>query len=178
MRTCLMAAAVLGISGVAMADTVVEQILVSDMVTLGANEVAEYLIQLEDNNNQVLGIGFRGHVTGISGNAMWASDMRLDVLQNGNEVLAVGGFTAPAPMQWAFDGPGSSDDGFYAQEFLMSDLGSKGGEWRINFRNDWATAPAPGQTWDFEVYLIKKVPAPGALALLGLAGLAGRRRRA
>jgi len=178
MRKTMMAAAVLGFSGAVMADNVVEQILVADLVTLGANEVASYLIDLPNNDNQVIGIGFRGDVTGISGNAMWASDMRLDILHNGMELVSVGGFTDPAPAMWAFDGAASTNDGFYAQEFILADMGSKGGEWRIDFRNDWAFAPAPGQTWDFEIYLIKKVPAPGALALLGLAGLAGRRRRA
>jgi len=176
MRKAIIAAAVLGITGAATADVVVEQVLISDMVQLAAGESASYQIDVADNNNEILGFGFAGTVTGISGTAAWASDTRLDVGSPAGTAFGVGGFDNPAPNGWAFDGSASTNDGFYSDEFTAFAGEMKGGVWSITLTNDWVGAPVI--TWDFEVYLIKKIPAPAGLALLGLAGLAGRRRRA
>ena len=49
------------------------------------------------------------------------------------------------------------------------------GDWEYGGTGDWTAGGAGASNTAF--YVSTVVPAPGALALLGLAGLAGRRRR-
>lgn len=86
----------------------------------------------------------------------------------------------------------SSNEGD-APYLLTNETGSGGGNWviesidisaydglgsvTIEFRM-WATTVVNRPGWYLDDVAISAVPAPGALALLGLAGLVGRRRRA
>jgi hypothetical protein len=56
---------------------------------------------------------------------------------------------------------------------FVVDAGADGGTWNLRIGYNSGVAGAPVQFGE----TIFSLPAPGALALLGLAGLAGRRRR-
>lgn len=95
----------------------------------------------------VAGFTFSGDVTGISGSAAWASDMRLDVVGPAAST-AVGGFDNPGPLSWDFDGAGSTDDGSYASDHsnAFAPGTTANGDWTLTFTNDWGTSSAT-QCW-------------------------------
>ncbi len=107
----------------------------------------------------------------------WASDAALviDGKQWGGFNVVFGGATSQG--QWAFDGSGSANAGFYSD--AKSTTGNYNGSAGANliFGNGWATSGAVVYS-NVTVVLQGVVPAPGAFALLGLAGFASRRRRA
>ncbi|MFK7960242.1 MAG: PEP-CTERM sorting domain-containing protein [Phycisphaerales bacterium] len=116
----------------------------------------------------------------------WASDAQMIVADGTNDFIA-GGFTdiGAADTAWAFDGPGSDGDGTYGENFIDADWAELAmigddGDISISFQNNW-DADANANSYDVTIILKgiegTVVPAPGALALLGLAGFAGRRRR-
>lgn len=116
------------------------------------------------------------------GNGAWASDMILLVIDpNGNGAFWGGfnvnpgaGFTNGG--LWGFDGPGSANSGNYSDTKSVSGL-SGSGTWEFRVYDGWSGG-SNNQYNNFVVDAAGLVPAPGAIALLGLAGLAGRRRRA
>lgn len=89
----------------------------------------------------VVGFLFEGTVTGISGSAAWASDMRMDLTGPSGSTVGVGGFDDPGPVDWDFDGSGSTDDGTYSSDHsgvFLPDGTQATGQWTIDFRNDWS----------------------------------------
>ena len=77
---------------------------------------------------------------------------------------------------WGFDGPGSANSGNYSDTKSASGL-SGSGTWEFRVYDGWSGG-SNNQYNNFVVDAAGLVPAPGAIALLCLAGLAGRRRRA
>jgi hypothetical protein len=155
--------------------------------SLGTNQSIVFTVQIAPNDNHVIGFSFAGVWTGGAG--AWASDTRLTIVAPDGSTVARGGYPAPGnPAEWwDFQGGQSAPNGVYAhgqggeqwsgdgQPDWAFDKIEKGGTWTFTFLNTYGTA-----TWKGVVIVLHKqaVPAPGALALLGVAGLAaGRRRR-
>jgi hypothetical protein len=155
---------------------------------LASGESITFDVEFEANDNPVIGFSFAGVWQG--GGGAWASDTRLDITAPDGTSIFRGGFPAPGGgNDWDFQGGQSAPDGAYSHgqgspfgdgdpDFAFDKI-SKGGVWSFTFLNTWGTAD-----WKGVVIVLHKqeaiTPAPGALALLGLAGLAGvsRRRRA
>ena len=132
------------------------------------------------NPNDIVGFTFSGTASGVTGNGTWASDTRLLVSRGGVQVFDVGGLVGPPPRanDWAFQGAGSTNDGFYSsQHFFANAFPKDGTEWTLTFFHDWRSGLAAPITWTDATFTIHKIPTPGAAALLGLAGVAASRRR-
>ena len=116
-------------------------------------------------------------VAGPTG-GMWASDTRLQIFRNGMEVYNVGGFSGVV-NPWDFQGGGSAPDGFYSHgpDFAVNGLAVAGDVWDFRFTNGWNSSASTPIEWSNATLTLHKIPAPAALAVLGLAGLAGGRRR-
>lgn len=135
--------------------------------------------------NDVVGFTWAGEATGQGVNITWASDTLMRIYLNGDEVYSVGGISTGGDGDWDFQGSQSSDDGFYAHGIGGDEWDGDGkpdfnisgsGEWSISFEHDWAADSAAPITWD-GTFTAHVIPAPGAMALLGAAGLFGARRR-
>jgi uncharacterized protein (TIGR03382 family) len=142
--------------------------------TLFGGESITFTVELPPNNKTVTGFSFTGHFDDLANDASWASDLRLDILAPDGQDYAIGGFDNPSNL-WDFDGPGSDGDGVYSHDGHGTFDNAPKGVWTFKFTNDWG--PSGGHTWSDVVITLHKVPAPGALALLGVAGLLGGRRR-
>jgi hypothetical protein len=138
--------------------------------------------------------GFTGTLTGVSVNATLnastnftdADDLcvYVDVAPLGTGgLLQVGGFSNLGASQRLFWANGGSDapgttviDSKSVNAIVFSGTGADPKIW---LGNGYGAAGTSG-TWTGSITLIgvNAIPAPGALALLGVAGLAGRRRRA
>jgi len=136
------------------------------------------------NGNDIVGFSFSGAVTGISGNASWASDMQLIITDPNGGTFTVGGFTnsGNADIDWDFSGSASTNDGAYASgphfAWKNDPISKDGaGSWTFSFANDWNSTIAATMSWTDVSITLHKIPTPGAAALFGLAGLAGIRRR-
>jgi hypothetical protein len=105
------------------------------------------LIEPDLEPTDVAGFTFAGDVTGISGSAAWAADMRLDV-EGPADATAVGGFDDPGPLVWDFDGGGSTEDGSYASDHsnAFAPGTTPDGDWTLTFANDWGASPID-QCW-------------------------------
>jgi len=87
--------------------------------------------------------------------------------------LNVGWFNSNPPnLQGRVGQPGNLIDSVRLGQFVV-DAGADGGTWNLKIGYNSGVAGAPVQFAESTFAL----PAPGAMALLGLAGLAGRRRR-
>ena len=125
----------------------------------------------------------------VDGNsASWSSDVMLTIVDPNGVARHWGGFNVAPPAAgsvfanfWSFDGSASTNSGFYsdlANTYTGTQL-SGAGTWTFHITNGWNGATAACQYNNVNLLLKGSiVPAPGAVALLGLAGLVGRRRRA
>jgi len=172
-----------GLAGAAMADQhdpALDQVLEIPDFTLGPEpDTFSYIAEIEPNNNPVVGFTFQGDWTATDG-APWASDTRLDIFPpDGQTGFSVGGFGGDqGEAEWDFQGPDSADPGTYTSQHFpdaWADGITKGGEWEFLFTNTFGTTT--GHEWTNVTITLHKVPAPGALALLGMAGVIGCRRR-
>jgi MYXO-CTERM domain-containing protein len=139
--------------------------------------------------------GFSGTLTGVSVNATlnasvsftYADDLCVYVdvapLSTGG-LLQVGGFSNLSAAQrysWPNGGssaPGATVIGTVNLTTALAFTGNAAVDGTIWLGNGYGASGTSG-TWTGSITLIgvDAVPAPGAIALLGLAGLAGRRRR-
>ena len=108
--------------------------------------------------------------------ASWASDVQVILTDGVGNSLIIGGFinSNAADILWAFDGSISDDPGNYSDTFATNFVTD--GIWSLTFVNDWTSDPNPNDYANL-IVTMGPVPAPGALALLGLAGVSRRRRR-
>jgi hypothetical protein len=113
----------------------------------------------------------------------WASDALVNVDSSFGFGYQVGGFDniGTSDAEWSFQGPGSDGPGTYgdsgADIFLpWIDDPILSGTIDVRFANDWGSDPNPN-FYEAAIRFYQVVPTPGALALLGLAGIVGRRRR-
>ena len=145
--------------------------------------------------NQIFGAGtLTGSLTGVRVNATLLDSVRtyaddltiyIDLPPIGNGALQVGGYsTLGATQRYWWSNGGSSAAGTVVDSTvtLATAIGFTGtaADLPVLLGNGFAGGGASG-TWSGSITLIgvNEIPAPGAIALLGLAGLAaGRRRRA
>jgi len=121
----------------------------------------------------------------VDGNpSSWASDMIIQIIApNGGNAFWGGTNVNPTGSTdkgvWSFDGSASTVSGPYSDNSNLLGVTnlSGAGTWKIRILNGWTGAVNACGYNDVNLNLIGVVPAPGAVALLGLAGLVGRRRR-
>lgn len=105
-------------------------------------------------------------MTGGSDSSTWASDLAIFAMSaSGSIVAQLGGYSQYTSNYSSMGSSGGS--------MSFSGIDMTGGT--IFIGNGWHYGGAT--TWDFNVTAVGVVPAPGALALIGFAGLASRRRR-
>ncbi len=158
-----------------------------EAITLASGESVTVTANISSNVG-FAGFTFAGVFVDETGGT-WASDTRLDVVAPDGQTYSIGGFgTDSADNDWDFQGGQSSDDGAYFHgiggdgwdgdgnfDTVFSPPVTMAGEWSFTLTQQFGAA-----TWKGVNITLHAIPAPGALALLGLAGLAGagRRRRA
>lgn len=117
-----------------------------------------------------------------NGAGSWASDLGFVIDSPDDNAKQWGGYdvTYPGADQvgfWAFDGGGSAASGFYEDKKVVALTGD--GTWTLRIGNGWNFSGQVVQYNNIIVTLkgVSEIPAPGAFALLGLAGFVGSRRR-
>ncbi len=107
----------------------------------------------------------------------WVSDLEMMVTNPAGETFVVGqeAFNGGDPFGpqddiWDFDGPDGTPSGHYESSHTF---GGAAGLWNVQFAESWDG----GVEYNNMTLTLEQVPGPGALALLGLAGLTLRRRR-
>lgn len=169
MKNLITAAAVLAIAGVASATD-----FNLPVPPLAGGEGASFDVTLPVDT---LGFDIAFDITGITGNSSWASDIQFIISDANGAVYTIGGFTngGSADAGWAFDGSASTNDGFYSDSFGVA---IPAGDYTLTVVNDWFSTLAGTMAFPngFSVSF-EKIPTPGAIGLVGLAGLAAARRR-
>jgi len=164
-----------GLSAVAIAGVATADISVSDSgVFLLGGEGSAY--SLGAVSGTLTGITFSTYWQNTAGDSSWASDMLIAV-SDGASLVSAGGYN----MSFGGDSwgalSGSPSTGTYTT--VLSGSVAMSGSATFYLFNGWSSSG--GTTSDFTVTLhglnAGAIPAPGALALLGLAGIAGTRRR-
>ena len=160
------------LAGAASADVTVE---VSDFSAVGGEFVE--LFSSGALAGTLTGVGVDVVLTG-SENFTWADDFTIFVGSDGSTapLLQAGGFSdfgALERISWS--NGASGDDGTTCID--AQDLATPVVPFSVSIGNGYASGG--NGTWNgtFTLFGVNLVPAPGALALLGMAGLAGRRRR-
>lgn len=111
----------------------------------------------------------------------WAADVgfTVDSQQWGGYDILINGATS---YQGLNSFPDSGANGSFASGFLASNLGVVYNNTTavVGFGNGYSWPSSGFDASDVKITLVgvDKIPAPGAMALLGLAGIVGRRRRA
>ncbi|TVQ37439.1 MAG: hypothetical protein EA370_06915 [Wenzhouxiangella sp.] len=112
------------------------------------------------SRGKVVGFSFDGTVSGISGNATWASDLVLTLTSPDGISYTVGGYETGHPP-WDFNGSGSNNNGRYTSTHIGDDIfGESGaedlGEWQIRFDHSWTNA----MNWSSVTITLHKRPPP------------------
>ena len=137
-------------------------------------------IKLNNIAGELTGFSLDFDFDHLQSSASWASDSAfvLNGTQYGgydtylSSATSFGGF-------WAFDGSGSSGAGHYSDLKAATGTFVYGDSYVFEFGNGWSLSGLVAyDNVTITLYGVCEVPAPGAVALLGLAGLVGRRRRA
>ena len=160
------------IAGAASADVTVD---VNDFSAVGGDFTE--LFAAGELSGTLTGVGVDVVLTG-SENFTWADDFTIFVGSDGSTapLLQAGGFSdfgALERISWS--NGASGDDGTTCID--AQDLATPVVPFSVAIGNGYASGG--NGTWNgtFTLFGVNLVPAPGALALLGVAGLAGRRRR-
>lgn len=173
----LMTVSALAITSAAMA-TGDETFVVGSFELDGAQSTGTIPLDLTPNTKGVIGFTVSFDYDEPISDASWASDLRMFLTAPGGKLVDLGGFSN-VQNDWDFQGSGSTLPGHYthtSDAARWADDPQDKGTWTIELINDWTDDPNPTQ-WNNFTITFHKVPAPGALALLGAAGLAGARRR-
>ncbi len=107
----------------------------------------------------------------------WASDLEFKVTNaEGDWVVGQQAFDGGDPFGpedeiWDFDGADSQPTGPYSHDSVHA--GGAAGGWNVMLAESWDG----GVEYNNMTLTLHGIPAPGALALLGVAGLVGGRRR-
>ncbi|MCZ6857332.1 MAG: hypothetical protein O7F70_04980 [Gemmatimonadetes bacterium] len=177
------------IGGVAMAGhgTVEDVMIVTDrefgVHDIGSpSKVFNFDIVLDENNQPVIGFRIDFDYVNIFDDSSWASDLEMKLTTPNGQTLVYGQkeFNGGDPFGpqddiWDFDGPDSQPSGFYTStHFPWHDNPiQKGGNWNLMF----AETRDGGVQFNNLTITLLKIPSPGALALIGVAGLVRPRRR-
>jgi len=106
----------------------------------------------------------------------WASDMQI-TLSDGVNTAAIARFSGTANFLPSYDGSQSNAPGVYGDAIDLSAYAIDGANLTITITNDWTGDPNPNVITNFSGVLGGIVPAPGAMGLFSIAGLAAIRRR-
>jgi MYXO-CTERM domain-containing protein len=157
----------------------------------GLSAVQTDVAVVQANNAPIIGITIQFDYAENPADASYASDLNLQILSadfNALGAVAANGLTfggssygntsawGVRDYTWDFNGSISSPPGHYSHTTLFAPgaVPKTGADWTFN----WQQCYNAGNTYsNITVTLHKAVPAPGALALLGMAGLTGIRRR-
>ena len=178
--TAMAVGSVLGLAGSALASGS-ETFNLGDF-TLGADESAETSVTLSENAKDVIGIEVSFDYEEPTEDFSWASDLAISLTDPDGGTFVLGGLGAPNddfPNPYAFQGSDSDAPGFYEEtgySEVWADSPKSKGEWTIELTNTYGFDSNPNNYNDVTI-TFNKVPAPGALALVGAAGLCGIRRR-
>ncbi len=173
-----------------------KNVLLAAVIAAGATAVASADVKLDFGSGTYVGgqsslitlSDLQGSLTGFSVSfdyvtnttGSWASDAAL-VLNGaqwgGYDIFLSSGFAFNGV--WGFDGPGSAGSGHYSDVKSASDSYVFGNSYTFEWGNGYSFSdPVDYNNVTVTLFGVSQVPAPGAAALLGLAGLVGRRRRA
>ena len=184
MNKCVVLSAIAGgmlVAGSARADLIYDLGMIGPLNSAANGGVIVNVFEIDVAAGvDIIGFAFEGfYDEDPTPNSSWASDTLLVIETPGGLTLTVGGITSPNDIDWDFQGGGSTDPGFYDHETLNWSLGQVDPEgiWTLTFTNDWDSASAAAISWTDPIFTLIEVPAPGAAALLALAGLCGARRR-
>lgn len=172
-----------------------KNVLVAAVLAAGATAVASADVKIDFGSGLYSGSqssiitlsDLQGSLTGFSisfdfvgAGASWASDAAF--VLNGTQFGGYNIYLSSASTFggfWAFDGSGSAPAGNYTDTKAASDSYVFGNSYSFEFGNGWSgSGPVEYNNVTVTLFGVSQVPAPGAIALLGLAGLIGRRRRA
>ncbi|MCH7848398.1 MAG: hypothetical protein IIB53_08550 [Planctomycetes bacterium] len=175
--------------GMAMADhqSVEDVILVTDLIfSVHDNnlpsKVFNFDLVLGDNNQPVVGFRIDFDYVNIFDDSSWASDLEMKLTTPGGQVTVYGQESfnggdpfGPQDFVWDFDGVDSQPSGSYTSTHLLwhDNPIPKGGDWNFMFAETWDG----GTEYNNLTITLLKIPSPGALALIGVAGLVAPRRR-
>ncbi len=183
------AGSLLAIGGTAMADhqTSEEVILFTDLVfavhEVGSpSKVFNFDLVVDENNQPVIGFRIDFDFVKVIADSSWASDLEMKLTTPGGQITVYGQESfnggdpfGPQDFVWDFDGVGSQPSGPYTSTHLVwhDNPIPKGGDWNFMFAETWDG----GVEYNNLTITLLKIPSPGALALLGVAGLVSPRRR-
>jgi hypothetical protein len=157
--------------------------------TTSYSAVQTQVVNVTTNPNNIIGFKFEFDYTESPSDASYASDIGMHItgpgfpFPGGDWTIGSGSYNAwtfgPRDELWDFQGAGSTAPGHYSHTTFVNWQGQsvpRGGQWTIDFQ----AAYNAGTSYSNVVLTLYKAPAPGGLALLGLAGVLGtsRRRRA
>ena len=162
-----------GFAAVAIAGSAVADISVStgEVYLLGGEAVS---VALGVVSGTLTGISYSYSWTNTAGDSSWSSDMLIGV-SAGSAMVSVGGYNLGfGGSSW---GPlnGSASTGTYSG--YASGSMAMSGSGTFLWANGWSGSGGTTSSMNATLHGINVVPAPGAFALLGLAGIAGTRRR-
>lgn len=178
------------IGGAAMADhQSVEEVILFQSLNFAEHDfnfpskVFNFDLVIEDNPFPVIGFRIDFDWVDLLGDSSWAADLEMKLTTPGGQVLVYGqeafNFGDPFGPQnggvWDFDGAFSEETGTYTSTHLPwhDNPIPKGGDWNFMFAETWDG----GTEYNNLTITLLKIPSPGALALIGVAGLVAPRRR-
>jgi MYXO-CTERM domain-containing protein len=162
-----------GVAGVAAADVKLE---FSSGEHLGGDSS---IIKLTDLSGELTGFTISYYFEDLESSGAWASDAAfvLNGAQYGGYDLYLSTATTFSAF-WPWDGIDSAPAGVYGGTIGASGTFNYGDSYTFEFGNGYSFGDAYYKDVTVTLHGVSQVPAPGAIALLGLAGLVGRRRRA
>lgn len=165
---------VAGVSAAAIASCAVADIVVNvDSVTLLGGEGVG--IGLGEVSGTLTGISYTYSWSNDTGDSSWSSDMLLGVSASG-AMASVGGYNLSLGGSSWGGLAGSAGTGTYSG--AASGSMAMNGSGALYWYNGWSASAGTTSGGTFTLKGINAVvPAPAAIALLGLAGFAGTRRR-
>jgi hypothetical protein len=171
--TSIMAAAVVGLgSGAALADISID---FEDFTASGSQFAQVGDTTVEGTLGSALGAFY---LVNEGGNWTYASDLTVMFLDSdGNAVLQIGGWTTYAATKVSWPNGDSRDAGTWVDGSVDVNMDVSG--YTMLLGNGYSSGTESSWTGNITLSGIDftAIPAPGALALLGLAGFAGTRRR-
>ncbi|MDG2020848.1 MAG: hypothetical protein P8J59_02750 [Phycisphaerales bacterium] len=147
-----------------------------ELLNSNGEESVSYVINVEGALDSIdFSIDFTN-----TGDFTWAGDVLFGFTDPNGNSIEFGGYNVSFGYTVAGDFPAdwdSSTSGTYGYSADLASYGLSGaGDWTVEVANGYTTSV--DTSWSGVLGMNGlAVPAPGALALLGLAGLAGRRRR-
>ena len=151
---------------------------IDDMIVSGfqGNEIETSLL-----SGTLTGISFSYDYDGSQSSSSWASDALFSWGNNVQGYSSIGGYNGTIGTwlgNWSYFGPGSAPNGTYGEAISVPALVLNNETLFLGMFNAYSgSGPVAYSNISITLIGVNKVPAPGALALLGAAGLAGSRRR-